>query len=95
MGYAFCGAPLHDTPRQHLPLSQQKEFRPIKNLVIQKAENLRRNIFTSEDTNMAKEYTDIFLENSDYNAVLDYYQAAETLNADDVTQAEKRGAAAP
>ena len=29
-----------DTPQQHLPLSQQKEFRAIKNLVIQEAEKL-------------------------------------------------------
>ena len=81
-----------DTPRQHLPLSQQKEFRAIKNLVVQEAENLRQNIFTFEDTNMMEEYTDVLLGNSDYEAVPDYCQALETLNADDVTQAEKRKA---
>ena len=81
-----------DTPRQHLSLSQQKEFRAIKNLVIQEAENLRRNIFTFEDADMVEEYTDVLPENSDYEAVLDYYQAVETLDADDVTQAEKREA---
>ena len=81
-----------DMPRQHLPLSQQKEFRAIKNLVIQEAENLRRNVFTFEETDMAEEYADVLPENSDYEAVLGYYQAAETLGADDVTQAEKRKA---
>ena len=81
-----------DTPRKHLPLSQQKEFRAIKNLVIQEAENLRRNVFTFEDADMAEEYTDVLPENSGYDAVLDYYQAVETLDADDVTQAEKREA---
>lgn len=81
-----------DTPRQHLPLSQQKEFRAIKNLVVQEAENLCQNIFTFEDTNMMEEYTDVLLGNSDYEAVPDYCQAVETLNADDVTQAEKREA---
>ena len=81
-----------DTPRQHLPLSQQKEFRAIKNLVVQEAENLRQNIFTFEDTNMMAEYTDVLLGNSDYEAVPDHCQAVETLNADDVTQAEKRKA---
>lgn len=81
-----------DTPRQHLPLSQQKEFRAIKNLVIQEAENLRRNVFTFEDADMVEEYTDVLPENSNYDAVLDYYQAVETLDADDVTQAEKREA---
>ena len=78
-----------DTPRKHLPLSQQKEFRAIKNLVIQEAENLRRNVFTFEGADMVEEYTDVLPENS---AVLDYYQAVETLDADDVTQAEKREA---
>lgn len=81
-----------DTPRQHLPLSQQKEFRAIKNLVIQEAENLRRNVFTFEETDMAEEYADVLPENSDYEAVLGYYQVTETLDADDVTQAEKRKA---
>ena len=81
-----------DTPRQHLPLSQQKEFRAIKNLVIQEAENLRRNVFTFEDADMAEEYTDVLPENSGYDAVLDYYQAVEKLDANDVTQAEKREA---
>jgi len=81
-----------DTPRQHLPLSQQKEFRAIKNLVVQEGENLCQNIFTFEDTNMMEEYTGVLLGNSDYEAVPDYCQAVETLNADDVTQAEKREA---
>ena len=81
-----------DMPRKHLPLSQQKEFRAIKNLVIQEAENLRQNIFTFEDADMAEEYTDVLPENSGYDAVLDYYQAVETLDADDVTQEEKREA---
>ena len=78
-----------DTPRKHLPLSQQKEFRAIKNLVIQETENLCQNVFTFEDADMVEEYTDVLPENS---AVLDYYQAVEMLDADNVTQAEKREA---
>ena len=81
-----------DTPRQHLPLSQQKEFRAIKNLVIQEAEHLRRNVFTFEDVDMVEKYTDVPPANSDHNAVLDYYHAVEVLDADNVTQAEKREA---
>ena len=42
--------------------------------------------------NNLREYTDVLPENSNYDAVLDYYQAVETLDADDVTQAEKREA---
>lgn len=41
---------------------------------------------------MAEEYTDVLPESNDYEAVLGYYQAVETLDADDVTQAEKRKA---
>lgn len=36
-------------PRQHLPLSQQKEFRSIKNMVIREAENIRQGVVTFED----------------------------------------------
>ncbi len=38
-----------DKPRKHLPLSQQKEFRAIKNMVIREAENIRLGIQTFED----------------------------------------------
>ena len=38
-----------DKPREHLPLSAQKEFRAIKNMVIQEAENIRLGVFTFED----------------------------------------------
>ena len=41
---------------------------------------------------MVEEYTDVLPENSGYDAVLDYYQAVERLDANDVTQAEKREA---
>ncbi len=81
-----------DTPRQHLPLSQQKEFRAIKNLVIQEAENLRQNIFTFEDADIVEGNVDVPLKSNDYDAVLDYYHSVETLDADNVTQAEKREA---
>ena len=40
----------HDQPqREHLPLSQQKEFRAIKNMVIREADNLRLDAMTFED----------------------------------------------
>lgn len=38
-----------DKPREHLPLSQQKEFRAIKNMVIREAENIRLGIQIFED----------------------------------------------
>lgn len=42
-------------PRQRLPLSQQKEFRAIKNMVIQEAETIRLGTVTFEDANMEDE----------------------------------------
>lgn len=84
-----------DTPRQHLPLSNQKEFRAIKNLVIQEAENLRQGVFTFEDAEMNDEPqvdSEILLQGVDYDEVMEYRQAVTLLDDDDVTQAEKREA---
>ncbi len=47
-----------DTPRQHLPLSQQKEFKAIKNMVIQEAESLRLGVLTFEDERIQDEPPD-------------------------------------
>lgn len=37
------------TPREHLPLSQQKEFKAIKNMILREAENIRRGVQAFED----------------------------------------------
>ena len=42
----------NQNPRQHLPLSQQKEFRAIKNAVIQEAEHIRQNQIFFDDKGM-------------------------------------------
>lgn len=42
-------------PREHLPLSQQKEFRRIKNDIIREAENIRLGLPTFEDEKMQDE----------------------------------------
>lgn len=44
-----------DTPREHKPLSQQQEFKAIKNMVIREAEELRLSTFTFEDESMKDE----------------------------------------
>ena len=44
-----------DSPREYLPLSQQEEFKAIKNMVIREAEELRLGAFTFEDTTMKDE----------------------------------------
>lgn len=85
-----------DAPRRRLPLSQQKEFCAIKNLVIPEAENLRLGEFTFEDTEMNDEpeaVSEILPQGVEYNEVLEYHQAAALLRNDDVTWAEKREAA--
>lgn len=84
-----------DASRQRLPLSQQKEFRAIKNLVIQEAENLRLGVFTFEDVEMNDEpevVSEVLPQGVEYNEVLEYRQAAALLRDDDVTWAEKREA---
>lgn len=66
-----------DTPRQHLPLSQQKEFKAIKNMVIQEAESLRLGVLTFEDNQMADEppdntrFRDPDLSNEDKRSVIE------------------------
>lgn len=44
-----------DAPREHKPLSQQQEFKAVKNMVIREAEELRLGTFTFEDTTMKDE----------------------------------------
>ena len=66
-----------EIPRQHLPLSQQKEFRAIKNLVIQEAEALRLGVFTFEDADMSSEPVEALPANCSYQTELDYWEAVE------------------
>lgn len=44
-----------DTPRERKPLSQQQEFKAIKNMVIREAERLQLDTFTFEDARMNDE----------------------------------------
>lgn len=66
-----------DTPRQHLQLSQQKEFKSIKNMVIQEAENLRLSVLTFEDERMRDEppdnsrFCDPDISNEDKRSVIE------------------------
>ena len=43
----------HDNPREKKKLSQEKEFRQIKNAVIQEAERIRLGEITFEDADLA------------------------------------------
>ena len=45
----------HDAPRERLSMSQQKEFRALKNMVIREADDLRLGVMTFADEGMADE----------------------------------------
>ena len=44
----------HDKPRERIPLSRQKEFRQIKNAVIQETERLRLGEITFEEKDLGR-----------------------------------------
>lgn len=83
-----------DTPREHNPLSQQPEFKAIKNMVIREADNLQLGVFTFEDAQMKDEVDE------DQDAVLRawssrwemaeaYQNAKEILSVYENTEEEK------
>lgn len=83
-----------DAPREHKPLSQQPEFKAIKNIVIREAEELRLGVLTFEDTAMKDEVDED--QEEVYNAWSSRWQMAEVYqNAKEIlseyenTEAEK------
>ena len=85
-------------PREHLPLSQQKEFKAIKNMVIREAENIRLGIHTFEDEDMQDEpeedVPDGRASNTKqvYELAADYRKAKAVLTDDTLMREEKRSA---
>ena len=85
-------------PREHLSLSQQKEFRAIKNMVIREAENIRLGVHTFEDEDMQEEpeedVPDGRASNTKrvYALAADYLKAKAILTDDTLTREEKRSA---
>ena len=83
-------------PREHLPLSQQKEFRAIKNMIIREAENIRLGVHTFEDEDMQDEpeedVPDSRASNTKrvYELASDYRKAKAILTDDTLVQEEKR-----
>jgi len=84
-----------DTPREWLPLSQQKEFKAIKNAIIREAENIRTGAFTFEDERMEDEVdedaqaTISSEETSSYHSAWVYLDAKNILYSDESTESEK------
>ena len=81
------------TPREHLPLSQQKEFRSIKNMVIREAENIRNGVHTFEDEAMRDEPEADSAEQI-YDQSPEYQNAKTILMDSTLTREEKQPAAA-
>lgn len=85
-------------PREHLPLSQQKEFRAIKNMVIREAENIRLGVHTFEDEDMQDELEEDVPDGRAsntkriYELAADYRKAKVVLTNNTLTLEEKRGA---
>ena len=83
-----------DIPREHQPLSRQKEFRVIKNMAIREAEDLRLGVFTFEDEDMkdeAEEKEEATLREGDSRREMweIYQHAKEILSERENTEAEK------
>lgn len=84
-----------DKPREHMPLSQQKEFKAIKNMVIWEAERIRLGKITFEDGQMDDEQNDedeVLARQSNWQMVNAYRTAKYILCDDDSTWVEQEEA---
>ena len=78
----------HDKPQERIPLSQQKEFRQIKNAVIQEAERLRLGEISFEEKGLNRQD-----EPEEYrNASYDYWTLRDEIRDESLTM-EERGEA--
>ena len=83
-----------DTPREHKPLSQQPEFKAIKNMVIREADHLQLGGFTFEDAQMRDEVDEdqnavLHAWSSRWEMVETYQRAKEILSVYENTEEEK------
>ena len=80
----------HSREREHKPLSQQSEFRTIKNMVVKEADDIRRNVFTFEDERMEDEpELEENLLHLSWEQQEAYYDAKEKLCDDYASREEK------
>ena len=78
----------HDRPRERLPLSKEKEFRQIKNAVIQEAERLRLGQITFEDQAIGQRDEPEQFQNASYA----YWMMQEVIRNEELTLEERSGA---
>ena len=85
---AKVAAYYHDKPRERIPLSQQKEFRQIKNAVIQEAERLRLGEIGFEEKGLNQQD-----EPEEYrNASYDYWTLRDIIRDERLTMEERSDA---
>ena len=78
----------HDKPQERILLSQQKEFRQIKNAVIQEAERLHMGEITFEEKDMGQ-----YDEPEEYrNASYDYWALRDIIRDESLTMEERSDA---
>ena len=78
----------HDKPQKRIPLSQQKEFRKIKNAVIQEAECLRLDELTFEEKNLGQYDEPEEFRNESY----DYWVLRDVIRDESLTMEERSDA---
>lgn len=78
----------HDKPQERIPLSQQKEFRQIKNAVIQEAERLRLGEITFEEKDLGQHDEPEEFRNEPY----DYWTLRDVIRDESLTMEERSDA---
>ena len=78
----------HDKPQERIPLSQQKEFRQIKNAVIQEAERLRLGEITFEEKGLNQQDEPEECRNASY----DYWTLRDIIRDESLTMEERSDA---
>ena len=71
----------HDKPQERIPLSQQKEFRQIKNAVIQEAERLRLGEISFEEKGLNRQDEPEKYRNASY----DYWTLRDVIRDESLT----------
>ena len=78
----------HDKPQKHIPLSQQKEFRQIKNAVIQEAKRLHLGEITFEEKGLNQQDEPEEFQNASY----DYWTLRDIIRDESLTMEERSDA---
>ena len=78
----------HDKTQERIPLSQQKEFRQIKNAIIHEAERLRLDEITYEEKDLSQQDEPEEFQNASY----DYWTLRDAIRDESLTMEERSDA---